>query len=194
MVQIEDNSSFQKKEEFIVEYFKQVRGELTTRVQIHTNLILQKVATCGAALGFMFSQKTVASDTLVPTHVQLLGFALIPIIAMGYDVLIARNINSLHRLGTFIRNELEPLVPEISLWETKYGQPKKINPKNHGVAEINFLSLFTLATEIIATVIYWKKPPIYLIINIFLFLLHAFVFIYMRRQILRFDTFEKGKN
>jgi hypothetical protein len=38
------------KEQFVIEYFKQVRGELTTRVQIHTNLILQKVATCGAAL------------------------------------------------------------------------------------------------------------------------------------------------
>lgn len=43
--------------EFVIEYFKQVREELTTRVQIHTNLILQKVATCGAALGFLFNQK-----------------------------------------------------------------------------------------------------------------------------------------
>lgn len=198
MLQIDEKeerfSLNQKKEEFIIEYFKQVRGELTTRVQIHTNLILQKVATSGAALGFMFSQKTVASDSLVPTYVQLLGFALIPIIAMGYDVLIARNINSLHRLGTFIRNELEPLAPELSLWETKYGQPKKINPRNHGIAEIIFLSLFTFMTEIIATVIYWGKPSIYLFIIISLLLLHAFVFIYMRRQILRFDTFENGKN
>ena len=179
MVQInEKNKIFslqEKKEEFLIEYFRQVRGELTTRVQIHINLILQKVATCGAALGFMFSQKTVDSNSLVPTlnsnslvpdYAQLLGFALIPIIAMGYDVLIARNINSLHRLGTFIRNELEPLVPELrlSLWETKYGQPAKINPKNHGIAEIILLSLFTGMTEIIAAVIYWRKPLIYLII------------------------------
>ena len=200
MVQInEEDKIFSlngKKEEFLIEYFRQVRGELTTRVQIHINLILQKVATCGAALGFMFSQKTVDSNSLVPDYAQLLGFALIPIIAMGYDVLIARNINSLHRLGTFIRNELEPLVPELrlSLWDTKYGQPKKNNPKNHGIAEIIFLSLFTFMTEIIATVIYWRKPLIYLIIVASLFLLHVFVCIYMRRQILLFDTFEKRKN
>ena len=200
MVQINEKDKIfslqEKKEEFLIEYFRQVRGELTTRVQIHINLILQKVATCGAALGFMFSQKTVDSNCLVPDYAQLLGFALIPIIAMGYDVLIARNINSLHRLGTFIRNELEPLVPELrlSLRETKYGQPKKINPKNHGIAEIISLSLFTFMTEIIATVIYWGKPLIYLIIVAFLILLHVFVLIYMRRQILLFDTFEKKKN
>jgi hypothetical protein len=164
--------------QFVIEYFKQVRGELTTRVQIHTNLVLQKFATCGAALGFMFNQKIVNSESLVPPDIQLLGFALIPIIAMGYDVLIARNINSLHRLGTFIRNELEPLVPSmrLNLWETKYGQPDTSNPKNHGAAEINFLSLFTLATEITATAIYLNKQPSYLFIIAVLFLLHIFVF------------------
>jgi hypothetical protein len=182
--------------QFVIEYFKQVRGELTTRVQIHTNLVLQKVATCGAALGFMFNQKIIDSESLVPPDVQLLGFALIPIIAMGYDVLIARNINSLHRLGTFIRNELEPLAPSMrsNLWETKYGQPDTSKPKNHGVAEINFLSLFTLATEITATAIYLNKQPSYLLIIAALFLLHIFVFLYMKQQILQFDTFENEKS
>ncbi len=140
----------------------------------------------------MFNQKAVASELLVPAEIQLLGFALVPVIAMGYDVLIARNINSLHRLGTFIRNELEPLIPSmrLSLWETKYGQPDKINPKNHGVAEINFLSLFTLATEMIATVVYLSKQPSYLFIILILFLLHIFVFSFMRQQILKFDNFK----
>jgi hypothetical protein len=179
-----------KEEEFILEYFKQVRGELTARVQIHTNLILQKVATCGAALGFLFNQKS-TSESLVSPEVQLLGFALIPIIAMGYDVLIARNINNLHRLGTFIRNEIEPLSSmKVKLWERKYGQPDQTNPKNHGVVEINFLSLFTLATEITATVIYLNKQPSYLWTMVVLFALHAFVFLFMRQQILEFDTFE----
>lgn len=66
------------KEQFIIEYFKQVREELTARVQIHTNLVLQKIATCGAALGFLFSQKLVASETqIVPIKIQLLAFAII---------------------------------------------------------------------------------------------------------------------
>lgn len=114
---------------------------------------------------------------------------------MGYDVLIARNINSLHRLGTFIRNELEPLVPsmKLRLWETKYGQPDKSKPKNHGFAEINFLSLFTLATEVTATVIYLSKQPGYLFIILILFLLHIYVFSFMKQQILQFDTFENEK-
>lgn len=181
-----------KEEEFIIECFKQVREELTARVQIHTNLILQKVATCGAALGFLFSQKPSAPNSLVPPEI-LLGFALIPIVAMGYDVLIARNINNLHRLGTFIRDEIEPLSSrKLRLWENKYGQPKHTKPKNHGVAEINFLSLFTLATEIIVTVIYFNKQQSYLLIMVFLFALHAFVFSFMQEQILEFDTFKEA--
>jgi hypothetical protein len=80
---------------------------------------------------------------------------------------------------------------KLNLWETKYGQPDKFNPKNHGVAEINFLSLFTLATEAIATAVYLSEQPRYLLIMAFLFPLHAFVFLFMRQQILKFDTFEK---
>ncbi len=175
------------KEQFIIEYFKQVREELTARVQIHANLVLQKIATCGAALGFLFSQKLVASETqLVPRETQLLAFAIIPIIAMGYDVMIARNINNLHRLGTFIRKELEPLVPKVNLWEQNYGQnPNK--SKNHGNAEINFLSLFTLSTEVISAVIYLNVKPVYLICVLILLMLHIFVVIFMRRQILSFE-------
>ena len=177
----------ESKDLFIIEYFKQVREELTARVQIHTNLVLQKIATCGAALGFLFSQKFVASETqLVPLKIQLLAFAIIPIIAMGYDVMIARNINNVHRLGTFIREELEPLVPEVKLWEQHYGQnPNK--PKNHGNTEINFLSLFTLSTEVIAAVIYLNLNLIYLILVLVLLIAHSFVFIFMRQQILIFD-------
>lgn len=180
-------------EEFIIEYFRQVRGELTTRVQININLILQKVVTCGAALGFLFSQKAIKSEELlVSCEIQLLGFAIIPLIAMGYDVLIARNINNLHRLGTFIRNELESLVPDLKskLWERKYGQPDQGGPANHGVAESNFLSLFTLATEVTAIVIYWNTYPWYLLIIFFLLLLHIWVYFFMRKQMLEFEPFE----
>ena len=186
------NFTAKEEFEFVLEYFKQVRGELTARAQIHTNLILQKVATCGAALGFLFNQKSSTDELLVSPDVQLLvspdvqllSFAFIPIIAMGYDVLIARNINNLHRLGTFIRNEIEPLSSmKLKLWETKYGQPEKINPKNHGVTEINFLSLFTLATEITAAVIYWDKQPRYLLIILFLlFPLHVFVYSFIHEK------------
>jgi preprotein translocase subunit SecE len=129
------------KEQFIIEYFKQVREELTARVQIHANLVLQKIA---------------------------------------------RNINNLHRLGTFIRKELEPLVPKINLWEQNHGQnPNK--SKNHGNAEINFLSLFTLSTEVISAVIYLNVKPVYLIFVLILLMLHIFVVIFMRRQILSFE-------
>lgn len=186
------------QEQFVIEYFKQVREELTTRVQIHPNLVLQKVTTCGAALGFLFSHKA-TFKSLVSYEIQLLGFAIIPIITMGYDVLIARNINALHRLGTFIRNELESLVtPSLNsmLWEIKYGQPKNSPPRNYGVAEIRFLSLFALATEITVTAIYWNQQPRYSFIPLILilFLLHFYVFSYMKQQILQFDTFEDEKS
>jgi hypothetical protein len=188
MIQIDES-------QFLIEYFKQVRGEITTRVQIHSNLILQKVATCGGALGFLLIQKVAPSESLVPTQIQLLGFAIIPIIAMGYDILIARNINSIHRLGTFIRNELEPLSPQMksSLWETKYGLPDDSKPKNHGEHEIYFLSLFTFATEVTATVVYLNKQSSYLFIVLILLVLHIIVFIFMRDQILKIDIFDEGK-
>lgn len=133
-----------QEEQFIIEYFRQVRGELTTRVQINTNLILQKIVTCGAALGFLFSQKSVTSDSLVSADVQLLGFAIVPIIGMGYDMLIARNINCLHSLGEFIRDEIEILAPNLgpNLWEKGYGLKRGSEPKNHGLPEIYFLSLY----------------------------------------------------
>jgi hypothetical protein len=145
----------------------------------------------------MFTQqRSVDSESLVHPDIRLLGFALIPIIAMGHDVIIARNIDSLHRLGTFIRNELEPLAPSMrsNLWETRYGQPDTSKPKDHGAAEINFLSLFTLGTEIIATAIYLNTQRSYLILIAVLFLFHIRVFLYMDHQILQFDTFENEKD
>ena len=45
------------KEELIVESYKQARSEISLRIQTNINLILQKIVTCGAALGFLMSQK-----------------------------------------------------------------------------------------------------------------------------------------
>ena len=164
-----------RKDEFLVEYLRQLRGEITTRVQIGSNLILQKIATCGAALALLFSQQLNASQTrLVSPETQLLGFLLVPIVAMLYDVVIARNINNINQLAVFIRLKLEPLVSEVTLWET-YLFEKIYKTEKYSTENI-FLSLFTLGTELIAAVIYWNEKRIYLVFVILLFILHYFTF------------------
>lgn len=163
------------KYELILESYKQARSEISQRIQTNINLILQKIVTCGAALGFLITQKNdVNALYLVSSDVQLFGFILIPIIAMLYDILIARNIKGINLLANFIRTEIEVLVPELTLWEThlyqNFHSDKKIS------VEGTFLALFTLGTEIIAVFVYFRQKKIYLLFIVLLLLLHYFIF------------------
>ncbi|MBW4656272.1 MAG: hypothetical protein KME20_25005 [Kaiparowitsia implicata GSE-PSE-MK54-09C] len=169
-----------KKDEFVIEYLKQLRGEITARVQINSNLILQKIATCGAALALLFSQPLDVGQTrLVSSETQLLGFLLIPIVAMLYDVVIARNINNVNQLAVFIRLKLEPLVPKVTLWET-YLFEKVYKSEGYSTENI-LLSLFTLGTELITAVVYWNEKRIYLAFIVLLLVLHYFTFIFIQK-------------
>lgn len=131
------------QEQLLIEYFKEVRGELTERVKMHVNLILQKIATCGAALGFLLDR---TPKNLNPNNSNsstlIFGYLIVPIIALGYDILIARNINVLHRLGSFIREEIEPRIDygRDTLWENQYGQEEvklKVNDSISTEEQVN---------------------------------------------------------
>lgn len=173
------------KEELIVESYKQARTEISLRIQTNINLILQKIVTCGAALGFLMSQKNDPNAlSLVSSDVQLLGFILIPIIAMLYDVLIARNIKGMNLLANFIRTEIEILVPEVTLWETYLSQKYYIGRKIS--IEGTFLNLFTLGTEIVAVFVYFGQKRAYLLFIVVLLVLHYFTFRLV--QNLRFNS------
>lgn len=168
------------KQEIIVESLKQARAEINSRLQININLILQKIVTCGAALGFLINQKYDPSATYlvsvnnVQFNVQLLGFILVPIVAILYDVLIARNIRGISLLAAFIRTHIEDLMPEVILWE-KYAEQEFRQDKNTGIENL-FLLLFTLGTELIAVLIFFNQNKFYLLFIPVLLVVHYWAF------------------
>lgn len=159
------------KKELIVETFKQARAEINARLQANTNLILQKIVTCGAALGFLINQKYDQQAT----NVQLLGFILVPMVAILFDVLIARNIRGISLLSAFIRTHIEEyFIPEITLWE-KYVKEEFNKDKNTGIENL-FLLLFTLGTEFIAALMFFNQNKVYLLFIPALLALHYWAF------------------
>jgi hypothetical protein len=104
------------------------------------------VATCGALLSFLFIQ--FPESKLLDENIKLYGFILVPIIAMLYDVMIAKNVYSIHCIGLFIRDKIEEEhFPFMKLWEKYVGQRKK-KERNYGWFDIALLTLFTLVTII----------------------------------------------
>ena len=131
------------KQQFIIDYFNQLRNEICLRVQLHSNYILQKIVICGVFLGFLFNQK-------VHVNLQVLGFFFVPIIAMIFDVMIARNIRNIHRTGQYLQN-IEKLakVKNYSYWETFNWSHGRNEEKNYGNIEIYYLTLFNIGLSII---------------------------------------------
>jgi hypothetical protein len=164
------------KQEIIVETLQQARAEINSRLQININLILQKIVTFGAALGFLINQKYDPSATYLVSfnNVQLLGFILVPIVAILYDVLIARNIRGISLLAAFIRTHIESLMPEVTLWE-KYVEQEFRQDKNTGIENL-FLLLFTLGTEFIAALIFFNQNKVYLLFIPALLAIHYWAF------------------
>jgi hypothetical protein len=136
------------KENILIEYLKEMRAEINLRIGNHNKLVATKVVTCGALLSFLFTKNLEASF-------KIYGFILVPIISMLYDVMIAKNIRCIHRIGSFIRDIIEEeLLPEIELWE-KYAGQKDVKIRNYGKADVFFLSLFSLATISFPVMILW---------------------------------------
>jgi hypothetical protein len=174
------------KETFLIEYFKEMRAEINLRVGNHNKLVATKVVTCGALLGFLLTK------TLNP-NLATYGFLLVPIISMLYDIMIAKNIRCIHRIGTFIRDVIEEtLLPQIELWEKFAGQ-KDIRVRNYGKVDILFLSIFDFATIMFPVIMFWINCMKYqsVIFGIVLFCLQVFVIVLMFKWILFFVPSKK---
>ena len=175
------------KEQFLIEYFKEMRTEINLRISNHNKLVATKVVTCGALLGFLLTK------TLDPTF-KIYGFLFVPIISMLYDIMIAKNIRCIHRIGTFIRDIIEEtLLPQIELWE-KYTGQRDIETRNYGKVDIFFLSIFTCVTTIFPAIIFWANKMIIksFIAGIILFSIQVFVIVLMYRWILYFIPKDKN--
>lgn len=174
------------EEQFLIEYFKEMRAEIVLRIGDHRKLVATKIISCGALLGFLLT------ETLQQPFCTW-GFTLIPIISMLYDVMIAKNIKCIHRIATWIKFEIEiKLSPDYynSLWEHLYGQSDKEakedkDSRNYGKTDILFLSIFTTATIIVPiTLLYINNNKYLPFVCIFLFSLQVFVIVLMSKWIL----------
>ena len=174
------------KNQFIIEYFKEMRKEINLRIRTHTNYVAAKIVACGALLSFLLTEQ-------ISPDLKLLGFPLIPIISMLYDVMIARNIRNIYKIGLFIRDNLETQVSGIVFWEESSGQ-KDPKVRNFGIADIVFHSFFTFGTVLITIIMYYLQNQLYplMIIALILFILLIFTIIYMCRCILHFVPSKKG--
>ncbi len=165
---------------FLIEYFKAMRAEISLRISDHKKMVTAKVISCGALLSFLLTENL--DDTF-----RQFGFILLPLIAMLYDVMIAKNIRCIHRIATWIREELEPvLAPQKTMWEQFSGQ-KDIKSRNYGKADILFLSIFSIATTLFSIYVL-KEHQIdhYKLFVLFLFSLQILVIGMMSRWILFF--------
>lgn len=168
------------EEQFLIEYFKEMRAEIVLRIGDHKKLVATKVISCGALLGFLLT------ETLKQPFCTW-GFTLIPIISMLYDVMIARNIKCIHRIATWIKFGIETKLSPYyynSLWEHSYGQSDK-ESRHYCKTDILFLSIFTTATIIVPiTLLYIDNNKYWLLVCIFLFSLQVFVIVLMSKWIL----------
>jgi hypothetical protein len=144
-------SEYQKQ--FLLEYFKEMRGEINLRIKNHTSLVWGKIVTTGALMSFLLAQE-------IDPYIQISGFAFIPVISILYDILISQNIRTIHRIGHFIRDKIEdPLFPDLELWE-KYAGQRDPRERNFGPVDVFLLSIFTLGTMTISVLLLWNQGNI----------------------------------
>jgi hypothetical protein len=108
---------------------------------------------------------------------------------MLYDVMIAKNVYSIHCIGLFIRDKIEEEhFPFMKLWEKYVGQRKK-KERNYGWFDIALLTLFTLVTIIFPIGIFWINGQTTQAVIFGLLLINglAFVFLFMVKYILYFE-------
>jgi hypothetical protein len=175
------------KREFLLEYFRRMREEIDLRTRMHSQYVTAKIVACGALLSFLLT-------TQLKDEVRLLGLPLVPVVAMLYDVMIARNIGVTHKLGVFIRDQLEPLVPEVVLWEKYWGQ-KSPRARGYGLPDVLLLSLFTVGTILVSLVFYWRQGKIVPMVLVAAALVasESFTIVILYRWILHFDPLGKAQ-
>jgi hypothetical protein len=172
-------SDYQRQ--FLLEYFKEMRAEINLRIKNHTNLVWAKIITSGALMSFLLVQK-------IDPYIKISGFVFIPVISILYDIMIAQNLKTIHRIGHFIRDKIEDaLFPNLELWE-KYAGQKDPKDRNYGPLDIFLLSTFTLGTMTISVFLLWNQGNVQaaLIVGAIFILIFALLLSFMIRYIMYF--------
>jgi len=99
------------QEQFLLEYFKEMRTEINLRIKNHSSLVWAKIVSTGILMSFLLVQN-------IDPSIKISGLALVPVIAILYDIMIAQNLRAMHKIGHFIRDQIEAeLFPDYELWE-----------------------------------------------------------------------------
>src|SRR5574342_517085 len=91
-------SEYQKQ--FLLEYFKEMRAEINLRIKNHSSLVWAKIVSTGVLMSFLLVQN-------VDPKIKISGLTFVPIIAILYDIMIRQNLKAIHKIGHFIRDNLE---------------------------------------------------------------------------------------
>ena len=132
-------------------------------------------------MGFLLAQN-------IDPNIRISGLAFVPIIAILYDIMIAQNLRAIHRIGHFIRDNIENvLFTDFELWENYAGQ-KNIKDRNYGAVDIFMLSTFTLGTMLTTVYLLWIQGNRQIALLVAEISLVIFILIYnfMSRYILYF--------
>jgi len=173
-------SEYQKQ--FLLEYFKEMRTEINLRIKNHSSLVWAKIITTGALMSFLLGQN-------IDPKIKISGLALVPVIAVLYDIMIAQNLRAIHRIGHFIRDQIENvLFPDFELWETYAGQ-KDIKERNYGPVDIFLLITFTFGTMLITFYLLWIQgnSQLALLFAVISLVVIAWLISFMRQYILFFE-------
>lgn len=172
-------SEYQKQ--FLLDYFKEMRTEINLRIKNHSSLVWAKIVTTGALTSFLLSQD-------IEPAIKIAGLTFVPVTAILYDIMIAQNLRAIHRIGHFIRDNIENvLFPEFELWEN-YGGQKNVKDRNYGLLDIFMLSIFTLGTMLISVFLLWVQgnTQLALIIAAISLIVFTLLIKFMKRYILYF--------
>ncbi len=164
---------------FLLESFKEMRAEINLRINNHSSLVWAKVVTTGALMSFLLTQN-------IDPNTRIAGLAFAPVIAILYDVMIAKNIWEIHRIGHFIRDNIESvLFTDFDLWENYAGQ-RSIQNRNYDSVDVFMLSAFTLGTMLTTVYLLWAQGQNQLAMIISVISLFVFILLYrfMTRYIL----------
>jgi hypothetical protein len=115
------------------------------------------------------------------------GLILAPFVAMLFDVMIGQNIETINRLGIFIRDTIESRVEGIKLWETAAAQ-HSVRKRCYGWMDVVVLLLLTLGTCIIVLCVLWTTKGVPITIPLCFFIVAFAGLIYhMWKTIIRFE-------
>ncbi len=117
--------------EFVVAYFKEMRAEINLRVTNHSSLVAAKVVTTGALIGFLVTQSPSEELGIKGVDVRVLGLLFVPLIAVLYDVMIAKNVKGIHTLGVYVRDRVETVYEGV-FWESFAGQKQREGTRSCG--------------------------------------------------------------